>query len=270
MKLYIVADMEGIAGVVAPEQVSCGSGWEYDQARRQFTEEVCAICSGAIEAGAEEIVVNDFHGNGRNIDLALLPQQVQLIRGEFRPTSGFDLLDSSFHGLILLGAHARSGSRGSILPHTYSSKVQFELFGQPVGEFDILSFLAGEYKVPTILISGDDKTISQAHTNLPSTAAVMTKYSIGSNSAVCVHPKRVCEMLRTETRRVVKDIGSIEPPMISPPIQLVFRVVEPRLAERLDWIPRVKRLDGTTFEFIGETMSEIARLAYGIAELTAS
>lgn len=270
MKLYIVADMEGIAGVVSPEQISGGSGWEAESARRQFTDEVCSVCVGAVEAGVEEIYVNDFHGNGRNLNIDRLPTEVMLIRGEFRPNSGFDMLDNTFSGLVLLGAHARTGSRESIIPHTYTDKLRFELFGQPLGEYDLLSLVAGEQKVPTIMISGDAKTIEQAHTNLPSTHTVITKFGLGTHSALCIHPKAVLESLREEIKRAVKNIGSLEPPEIEPPLQLIVRVLDPRIAERIDWIPQIKRLGEDSFEFVGDSMKQIAKVVYGVTVLAES
>ncbi len=269
MKIYIIADMEGIAGVVSPDQIS-GNSWEYDLARKQFNAEVCAVCSGAIEGGAEEIYVNDFHGNGRNLDPVLLPQQVMLVRGEFRPCSGFDHLDNTFAGLILLGAHARSGSRDAVIPHTYNPDIRFELYGQPVGEFDLLALLAGEMKVPTLLISGDAKTIEQAHTNLPATATVITKFGLTGQSAVCLHPKAICEMLREETKRAMQAASTLEPPMISPPVQLLVKLTNVSTAERLDWIPGLKRVDELTYEFMGETMVEVMKLVYGVTTLVSA
>ncbi|HNX75519.1 MAG TPA: M55 family metallopeptidase [Candidatus Rifleibacterium sp.] len=266
MKLYIVADMEGIAGVVAETQTGGVSSW-FEAARVQYSREIRAVCEAAISAGAEEVYVNDFHGNGLTLQTEILPREVMVIRGGFRPTSGFDLLDSTFSGLVLLGIHARTGTYGAVLPHTYSNKVDFEIFGQPVGEFDILALVAGEMKVPTLLISGDSKAIEQAGTNMPSTHTVITKYSIGTDGALCVHPDRVCEQLREEMKRALKNVSAIEPSQISGPTHLTIRLRDVSLAPRLEWIPGVKRISDVVFAFTGATMKEIANLVYGVATL---
>lgn len=266
MKLYLVADMEGIAGVVSTTQTEGVSSY-FDAARLQYTREIKAVCEAALSAGAEEIYVNDFHGNGINLVPEMLPREVMVIRGNFRPTSGYDLLDETFSGLILLGVHARTGSASAVIPHTYSAKVSFEIFGQPVGEFDILALLAGEKKVPTILISGDSKAIEQAGTNMPSAHTVITKYSTGAESALCVHPDRVSELLREETRRAVKNISAIEPSQITGPTQLVIKLNDVSLAPRIEWIPGLKRTADTIFEFTGKNMREIANVIYGTATL---
>ncbi|HMM59260.1 MAG TPA: M55 family metallopeptidase, partial [Candidatus Rifleibacterium sp.] len=114
MKLYIVADMEGIAGVVADVQTGGASSY-FEAARLQYTREIRSVCEAALSAGAEEVYVNDFHGNGLTLITDQLPREVMVIRGGFRPTSGYDLLDSTFTGLVLLGIHARSGTYGGVL-----------------------------------------------------------------------------------------------------------------------------------------------------------
>ncbi len=266
MKLYIVADMEGIAGVVAETQTG-GTSQYFEAARLQYTREIKAVCEAALSAGAEEIYVNDFHGNGLTLITELLPHEVMVIRGGFRPTSGFDLLDSTFTGLILLGIHAKTGTYGGVLPHTYTSKVIFEIFGQPVGEFDILALVAGEMKVPTILISGDSKAVEQAGTNMPSTHTVITKYSIGADGALCIHPDRVCEQLRDETRRAIKNMSAIEPSQISGPTQLTIKLRDVCMSPRIEWIPGMKKVGDATFEFTGANMKAVADVVYGVATL---
>jgi hypothetical protein len=55
LKVYISADMEGIAGVVSPDQLG-PTGFEYPRFRELMTAEVLAAIEGAREAGAAEIL----------------------------------------------------------------------------------------------------------------------------------------------------------------------------------------------------------------------
>lgn len=266
MKLYIVADMEGVAGVVTPEQTSGNSSY-FEAARLQYTREVKAVCEAALQEGVEEIYVNDFHGNGLNIIPEKLPEEVMVIRGTFRPCSGFDLLDNTFAGLIMLGVHVRSATAKGVIPHTYTPKISYEIFGQPVGEFDLLSLIAGENKVPTIMVTGDSLAIEQARTNLPSTHMVITKFPVGCESALCIHPQRVVEQIKEETSRAVKNIKGIEPPQIAPPTQLLLKLHDVSITPRIEWIPGLKKLDENTFEFLGQSMKEVANVVYGTSTL---
>lgn len=267
MKIYIVADMEGISGVVDQQQISGETSWDADRIRRQFTEEICAVCAGALEGGAEEIIINDFHGNGRNVLAEKLPREAFLVQGGFRQNSGFDMLDNTYGGFVFLGAHSRTGTREGLLPHTYTKKVRFEILGQQLGEAEILAFLASESNVPTLLISGDSKTIEQAHINLPSTHSVVTKFALGYSSALCFHPANVLDSLREEMKRAIKNAANIEVQTLPPPIDLIMHVNDVELTERLEWIPQVKRVSDTSFEFVGESMRQIARLIYGVTIL---
>lgn len=268
MKIYIIADMEGICGVVSGHEIDGRHGTpEQTWARQQFTREVRAVCDGARDAGAEEIIVNDFHGHGRNLQLDLLPPEVMLVRGGFRPTAGFDYLDSSFAGVFMLGAHTRTATSKAVLPHTYSPHLRFEVFGQPMGEFDLLALIAGERHVPVLLISGDDRTLEQAHTNLPGAVAVITKFAIGAEAALCIHPEHVCRQLKEETRRVLRKPTDIEPTTINAPIQLTIRLSDPALADRIAWIPGLVAKPPLTFEFMADSMTQIAGLIYGMTEL---
>jgi D-amino peptidase len=52
MKIYICVDIEGVAGVVTPEQGTPGNA-EYERARRLMTEEANAPIDGAKAAGGQ-------------------------------------------------------------------------------------------------------------------------------------------------------------------------------------------------------------------------
>ena len=55
MRVHVISDMEGVAGIVKWEQVSGGEAL-YEEGRRLHTEEINAAVRGAKAAGATEIV----------------------------------------------------------------------------------------------------------------------------------------------------------------------------------------------------------------------
>src|SRR5450755_281388 len=71
LRVFISADMEGIAGVVNAAQLSPGE-LDYERFRKLMTAEVNAAIEGALEAGATAITVADSHGNG----LSILPDEL--------------------------------------------------------------------------------------------------------------------------------------------------------------------------------------------------
>ena len=63
MRVFIVSDMEGVAGITKWEQTEGGHAL-YEECRRLYTEEINAAVRGARAGGASEIVVMDCHGAG--------------------------------------------------------------------------------------------------------------------------------------------------------------------------------------------------------------
>ena len=77
MKVFIAVDMEGATGVAHREHLLPG-GNDYERARKWLTGDVNAAVEGAVAAGATEVLVNDGHGNMRNViidDLEKLVKQ---------------------------------------------------------------------------------------------------------------------------------------------------------------------------------------------------
>src|SRR3954463_14728745 len=60
MKIYISADIEGIAGITNWDEARKDHP-SYAEFREEMTNEVLAACEGAIAAGATEILIKDAH-----------------------------------------------------------------------------------------------------------------------------------------------------------------------------------------------------------------
>src|SRR5690349_18544134 len=63
-KVFLLTDIEGVAGVVSFEHQTYPTGRYYDRAQRLLTAEVNAAVEGLRESGVEEILVADGHGPG--------------------------------------------------------------------------------------------------------------------------------------------------------------------------------------------------------------
>ncbi|HEY8775123.1 MAG TPA: M55 family metallopeptidase [Gaiellaceae bacterium] len=74
MRVHVISDMEGVAGIVKWQQVAGGEKL-YDEGRVLYTEEINAAVRGAKAAGATEIVVMDNHGAGEEYSFnSLVPE----------------------------------------------------------------------------------------------------------------------------------------------------------------------------------------------------
>src|SRR3954470_19883019 len=84
-KIFIVTDMEGVGGVNnADEQLLPGQR-RYDESRRLLASEVNAAVTGALEAGASEVVIWDGHDASRSLSIDDIHPRAKLIQGASTP-----------------------------------------------------------------------------------------------------------------------------------------------------------------------------------------
>lgn len=160
-KVFISADMEGISGISASDQLSA-AGAEYNRSRKMMADDVNAAIRGARRGGATDIVVNDSHGSMRNLRLEDLDGQVRLISHSFKRSGMMEGLDESFDAAIFIGYHAKAGHPNGLFAHTGSGVVRdVRVNGQSLGEGGLNTLVAAWYGVPVALVTGDDVAVKQ-------------------------------------------------------------------------------------------------------------
>jgi D-amino peptidase len=160
-KVFISADMEGISGISASDQLSA-AGAEYNRSRRMMADDVNAAIRGARRGGATDILVNDSHGSMRNLRLEDLDPQVRLISHSFKKAGMMEGLDESFDAVIFIGYHAQAGHPSGLYAHTGSGIVRdVRVNGQSLGEGGLNTMVAASYGVPVVLVTGDDVAVQQ-------------------------------------------------------------------------------------------------------------
>ena len=117
LRIYISADMEGVVGVVTGEQLGPG-GFEYERFREFMTAEVNATIEAARAAGATEFLISDSHGNGQNLLIDKLPDDVTVIRSWPRSLTMMAGVAEKFDGVIFLGYHASTANMRGVRAHT--------------------------------------------------------------------------------------------------------------------------------------------------------
>ncbi|WP_300379781.1 M55 family metallopeptidase [Henriciella sp.] len=123
MKIYISADIEGVAGIASASEANMAMPGDYAPFRQQMAAEVMAASRGAFTAGATEILTKDAHGSGRNLVLSdfQVPEgkSFELIRGwSGHPLGMVQEIDESFSGAVFIGFHCAAGQAGNPLaPH---------------------------------------------------------------------------------------------------------------------------------------------------------
>jgi D-amino peptidase len=186
-----------------------------------MTAEVNAAIEGAFEAGASEVVVNDSHDDMRNISIESLDPRAVMISGGGKRMSMMEGLDNSFDAMFLIGYHARMGTDNAVLNHTWTGFVQeLSINHQQFGETELNAGLAGYYKVPVALLTGDSEVIEQAGWVVSNGEKVIVKYGVGRYAGKCIHPDVAREKIRTAAASAVLKIDQLHPFVVEPPVEV--------------------------------------------------
>lgn len=255
MKIYIAADMEGVGGIMLPEQLSRGTA-EYAEARRLLTFEVNAAVAGAIEGGATEVIVRDAHGTGFNIIAEDFDDRARLLQGA-AVADRFPGLEGA-SGLILLAYHAKAGTQGAVCDHTMSSIAWFryELCGSEVGEVGIDAALAGCHGVPVMLVSGDDKVCSEAVALIPDVTTCETKVGQARHAAIHRAPVECRRLIREAARNAVSG-PKPAPFRPEPPYEARVTHVLSSGADGRRYDDRTIRIDARTVAYRGTDLRDV-------------
>lgn len=275
MKIYMSADIEGVAGVVAPVHTTPGSG-EYERARRLMTAEVNAAIEGALDAGATEILVNDSHGPMINLIAEDLHPAAELILGRPKPNGMFCGLEGDAAGVMCLGFHSSARSYG-VLAHTTNGFAfgRVRVNDQELGEAGNYGAWAGELGVPVILLSGDDRFAEQNAPLFPQAERVVVKQALGQRAARSVAPSVARDRIRSAAFRAVRRAAEIAPFRVAArpqghPYLLEIEMNTPALADLAALIPLAERPDPVTIRLPADSMAAVLGWINTLSALSAS
>ncbi len=258
-KVYISADMEGVAGVVTGDQLG-PPGFEYERFRGFMTDEVLAAIEGARAAGATEFLVSDSHGNGENLLIERFPKDVQIVRSWPRPLAMMQGIDGTFEAALFVGYHASTTNPEGVRAHTMSSAhlADLRLNGVSMPEAGLNAAIAGHYGVPVAMISGDDAIVKEAQALLGPIGGAVVKWNYGFHSARTLTPAAACDVIREAARRAMAEPRR-KPYVVTVPVTLDLRFKNYRPAEVLAYLPIVERTDAHAIRFRGKDVLEVTR-----------
>jgi D-amino peptidase len=215
MRILIMADMEGVSGIVNFGQCNGGDPM-YEEGRRLYTAEVNAAVRGARAAGATEIVAVDCHGAGREWNFnSFIPEEMECDWVAGHAWSRYtELLEKGCDAALMVGMHARAGTPDGVLCHTISTTTWRNLYFNEtcVGEFGINAALCGHYNCPVVLITGDEATCREGRQLLgDGLHAAVVKRGLGRNSARNIPPKRARDIIEDNAKRSLTTIIKTKP-----------------------------------------------------------
>lgn len=261
MKVFISADIEGVADLVSFVEAGNDNPQLYTRGMEQMSREVGAVCRGAVAAGVELITIKDAHGAGMNIFHEYLPEQAQLIRGEMRsPYAMIGNVDASYDAIIFVGYHDAAGQGGSPMAHTISSRKirEVTINGVPVGEFHIFSYAATGLGVPTAMISGDAAICAKAKAVNSQIETVATKEGVAA-AVISRHPSVVERELEETAKRALS--GDLSRYRYDLPEYFRVTVAYQKHydAAYASHYFNTKRMDAHTVEFTSDSYEEVLR-----------
>lgn len=253
LRVFISADIEGVAGAVSRQQVTLGE-LDYAEGRRLMTLEVNAAIAGAREAGATQFVVCDAHANMQNLLPELLDQDAELVRGAYRDSLQMQGLDDSFDAVFITGAHAAAGTQHAVLDHTWVGAVvnNIRVGGVRMNEATLNDLVAGYYGVPTVLVTGDQTTIEQTQEQLPHIEGAVVKHSYSRFSARSLHPEVARNVIKNAAKVAIERLSTFKPTEVPNPLSMEIEFYRTDVADSAAMVPLVERLDARTIRVVGE------------------
>ncbi len=260
MRVFISSDIEGTCGITSWSETQHGNP-DYPLFQRQMTKEVAAAAQGAVDFGAQRIVIRDAHETARNLIPDMLPEEAFLARGWrgdiHSMMSGIQL--EKFDAAIFTGYHSAASSAGSPLAHTTSREIEWiELNGERMSEFLLNAHTAAYYKVPVVMITGDAAICRYAKSILPNIVTVEAYEGIG-NGTLSPHPA----VIERKIKKAATDAlaGDIESCLLKMPasFEIKVRYFEHAAAKRSSFYPGVTQTNDKTVVFECTDYIEILR-----------
>ena len=259
-KLLISVDMEGTAGVVSPKSLM-PTGWEYQAYRKWMTKELNAVAQAAFDAGYDEVIATDGHGNSQNLDPDLILDNINLVRGWPRPLLQMERIDDpAVEACAFVGYHAAAGDADGVMAHTFFGAAfrSVKLNGEIASEGYFNAALAGAYDKPVIFVSGDRSVLDDARRYAPDASMLATKTAFGFRSQMALAPGQVCRALGEAAKESFSK-PLPKPFKVDPPYTVELEMTTHTAAQVLGYLPWITRVDAWTVKAEFTSMDDAMR-----------
>jgi D-amino peptidase len=272
MTVYMHWDMEGVSGLFTREHVWF---WEEgvrpaiaEEGRRLLMADVNSATAAALQAGADQVIVCDTHHGGGNLILPeLLADPRVTYHGRSRAirdgkSRWMPDLDESVDGLMLLGHHARAGTEGAFLPHTWSLEwADFAINGQSVGEIGIEACFAGYWEVPLILVQGEEAGCREAETQFPGVVTAAVKRAASHDLCSGLDAESARRLTGEKVAEAIEKARTDRPAPYKPslPMQVTVRLTSAAAAGMAASKPGARRVDEQTVEWVVDRQCDVVR-----------
>jgi len=262
VKAFVSVDLEGMPYVVIPGHTSL-KGVLYSEARGIATRITLTVVDELNKNGFEKVVVADSHGPMVNLLVDDLPECVEIVRGFPRPLSmvaGVEECDAA----LFLGYHAKFGTAKSTFDHTYSgaSINKVEVNGVAASEFLLNGYVAGEFKVPIVLVAGEAQLLKDdVERYAPWIETVALKHSLSRLSARSASMPIIEKELRASVGKAVSNLKRKKTKLLvaKKPVKVGVTFQSTSFADVAALLPSVIRVDGLKVEYVAGSMIDAYR-----------
>ncbi|NSP76689.1 M55 family metallopeptidase [Enterococcus faecalis] len=243
MKIYVSCDIEGLAGIATFDMEKEDTVLFRELYHQHVAWLIEGIQKSAKNEQITEITIADSHSRGLNLAYARL--------------------DSSYDVVFFLGYHAGIGKQKGNMDHGYSASVAYDLKinDLAMNETTINAAYASELGVPVGLIIGESGLEEQLFQEkmMPEVPFVSTKESLGRYAIKNKPMQQVREAIVATTSQVLTSFALSELPRytLQTPATVKLQCVTTAQADRIEMLPMIKRIDGRTVSFVGETMKDV-------------
>lgn len=224
MKAYIHTDIEGVAGWVFYHNLNSfpSANWHHTQRmNRLLTDEVLAAVEVLEKEGADEIFINDAHGQGYSILFEDLPESCRIIHGRGgQAPSWTPFLDKSIDLAIAIGQHAMAGTVRANCNHSIWFLTDGDGREHRLSETTMFGLLAGYHGVPLVMVSGDDFLCREVEEKIPGCASAAVKVSLGLQNACTLSPRAARRLIAGKVLQGIQSRDKIKPYKLPPPYRL--------------------------------------------------
>jgi D-amino peptidase len=261
MKILMMTDLEGVAGVVSFEDQTGPASRYYEGAKRLLTAEVNAAIDGLLQAGVEEVLVIDGHGPGA-IQFEDLHPAGRLLHGRpLAPWASLARIFETYDASVMIGQHAMAGVPTSNMNHTQNSRTvdYYQLNGRKIGEIAQFALFCGALGVPMIFLSGEEDACREAREFIPGVVTASVKQGLSRGSAISLSAPESHHRIRAGAKQAVERQLSdpIQPIVWKSPFVLEIRYFTTGDADLRAAQPGVERLDQQTVRLTGSSIIDL-------------
>ncbi len=261
MKVYMMTDLEGVAGVTTFYKETSPEGPYYELSRKLLTAEINAAIEGLLAEGVEDVLVGDWHGPGAVYFPDLHPR-AKLLHG--RPMAPWSVLDAElgkYDVCAIVGQHAMAGAQDGNMNHTQNSRTieSYTLNGRPIGEIAQCALYQGAAGQPLIFLSGDEAACREAEALIPGIVTAAVKKGLARNCAISCSAQESARLIREGAAAAIRMQRKQPraPLQWKPPFVLEKRYFHTDVADQAAAQPLAERVDALTVRLKSNNIRDI-------------